>query len=171
MGGIEVTWRFRLLKSFCYYVQDGHHVAPFWKSSFVSWIEPNLVEGIGATWRFRIAKTFHSNIQDVHHGGPWTWWKALECYGDSELLKSFFSDSQDQTTSTRKSQVGFSQNLKGVTWATWRFRIAKIIPFWYPRIEDKAKVPLTVSCAEHPPLCTNTSWIPSWIELRYMFRN
>ena len=71
-----------------------------------------------------------------------TWWEASECHRDYELLKLFCSDIQDgrhvghlesvQITSP-KSSVRLSQILMGGIGATWIFRIAKIVPFWYPR--------------------------------------
>ena len=35
-----------------------------------------------------------------------------------------------------------------IGWRHWRFRIAKIFRFQYPRIEEQAKVPLTISCVQ-----------------------
>ena len=71
-----------------------------------------------------------------------TWWEALKQHGNSELLKSFRSDLQHgrqsghletlQMTSAPELYVGLSWNVVGSIGKTWRFRIAKIVPFRYP---------------------------------------
>ena len=76
-----------------------------------------------------------------------TYWEALEQHKESELLKSFCSASQDgrlgghlenlETTSAPEP-CQMKPKLVGWHWSHMRFRIAKIIPFWY------------------------TTWLPCW---------
>ena len=106
-----------------------------------------------------LLKSLRFDIQDWHHddhlenfkwhllpnansGWDKTWWEALGRHGDSELLKSFRSDIQDGRhggpleivqMASPPGQVGLNLNLMGGIGATWRFRIAKIVPLWYPR--------------------------------------
>ena len=72
-----------------------------------------------------------------------TWWEASERHRDSELLKLFCSSIQDgcheghlenlQMTYALEWYVRLSQSLVGGIGETWRFRIAKIVLFRYPR--------------------------------------
>ena len=106
-----------------------------------------------------LLKSFHSDIQDGWHGGhleilqrhllpnhklDWaeTWWEASERHRDAELLKLFHSDIQDGCQAAiiiyfkqhLPNHVGLNRNLMGSIWATWRFRIAKIVTFAWAAI-------------------------------------
>ena len=115
-----------------------------------------------------ILKIFKYLLPDRKLDWVETWWEALEQHRDSELLKSFHSDIQDdhhdghfenlQTASALEWYVRLSQKLVGSIGVTWRFRIAKFIMFQYPRW-----LPWWPSWKPWNDIC---SWTVRWIKLK-----
>ena len=78
-----------------------------------------------------------------NHKSDWaeTWWEALAVHGNSELLKLLHFHIQQwwpswncsDEISSPEPKVGLSWNLMEGIEGTWRFRIAEIILFRYPR--------------------------------------
>ena len=142
MGGITVTQRLNMaviLKFFKWHLlQNGKSV---W---FKTWWE-------ASQWHkdSELLKSFHSlysgHLEILQMSSPpkrldraKTWWEASQWHRDSEFLKSFRSDiswqpSWNSSTTSPKPQVRLSRNLMGGITVTQRFRIAKIVPLWYPR--------------------------------------
>ena len=151
-----------LLKSIHSVVQDGHHGGQLeiLQTTFPpKWVglNRNLMEISerhrdsellkSFCWLSKMAamaailKFFKRHL--TNHKLDWaeTWWEASEWHRDSELLKSFNFPVQDdrlgdcleklKSTSAPESYVRLSPNLVGGIGVTCR--IAKIIPFQYPR--------------------------------------